>query len=150
MAVSLSVAAAVAAAGVGVAGIAAADGEPAHIPTHTPAHTPAAASPRLIERSACASPPAEPGAPAPGSPGGTDQVVSVDIRPTAVVRLDADGGVITAWTNTGCAPRATDHLFVELADGSIVAADADLAARRWVGDFRDAGVAVVQPEADRP
>lgn len=69
------------------------------------------------------------------------------MRPTALIGVDALGRVVDAWTNTGCAPRATDDLYVRSADGTIRAADRRLADRDWAGDFREAGVPVDQPTA---
>jgi hypothetical protein len=97
----------------------------------------------LIERPACSAPPRTP---APPSASGQDAgaAVGVTVRPTALVHVDARGRVTAAWTNTGCAPRRTDDLFVHRVDGSIRPGDRDLAARRWIGDFRNPGVLVAQ------
>lgn len=94
----------------------------------------------LVERPGCAV--AEPT----GSPGdGTDQRVAVTVRPTALIGVDARGRVVDAWTNTGCAPRTTDDVYLRGADGTIRAGGRDLADRAWTGDFRRPGIAVAQP-----
>ncbi len=62
-----------------------------------------------------------------------------------MIRVDGKGRILAAWTNTGCAPRPTDEIYLTHPDGSISAATtAVLAHRRWVGDFTTAGVYVLQ------
>ena len=73
------------------------------------------------------------------------QVIGVGIRPTTLIRVDAGQHVVSAWTNTGCAPSADDDVFVQRADGSIAPGDRALVRRRWAGDFREPGVFVLQP-----
>lgn len=64
------------------------------------------------------------------------QTITVTVEPTSLLRIDQDGRVSAAATNTGCAPRATDHLFVVQADGSLRPAEGiDVDAIAWTGDF---------------
>lgn len=93
----------------------------------------------LIERAACATPAGDP----PPDPGVAQQV-SVAVRGTALLQLDGRGRVVAAWTNTGCAPRRSDDVYLQRPDGSIRSGGRDLTARRWTGDFREAGVLVPQ------
>lgn len=68
-------------------------------------------------------------------------VVTVQIPPTALVRVDHRGDVIAAWTNTGCAPGPADDIWVEGPDGTIHRGDAAaLALHPWIGDFTRPGV----------
>ena len=78
--------------------------------------------------------------------GGLVQEVTVQVPQTAMVRVDGKGRILAAWTNTGCAPRPTDEIYLTRPDGSIVAAatTAVLAHHRWIGDFTTAGVYVLQ------
>lgn len=76
----------------------------------------------------------------PSSDGAMVQTVTVSIEPTSLLRLDADGHVIAAETNTGCAPRGTDRLFVVHDDGSLTEAPGfDVASVAWTGDFTQFG-----------
>ena len=68
------------------------------------------------------------------------QHVAVSVPRTALLELDAAGAVVAAATNTGCAPRQGDDVYVRTASGDLVAGEQALLARAWVGDFRDAGV----------
>jgi hypothetical protein len=101
-----------------------------------------ATSVALVERPACAAPPGG-GAFADG----VVQTFTVTVRPTAVIGVDARGRVLDAWTNTGCAPRPTDDLYVRGPDGTIHPGGGDLLEHRWTGDFRHPGAPVDQREA---
>ncbi|MEN9644924.1 MAG: hypothetical protein RL238_1593 [Actinomycetota bacterium] len=71
-----------------------------------------------------------------------DGVIPVVLRiePTALLQLADDGTVLAAETNTGCAPRATDLLYVVAADGSLSpAVGVDVTAVAWTGDFTQFG-----------
>ncbi len=72
------------------------------------------------------------------------QAVMVRTPATAMIRVDAHGGVLAAWTNTGCAPRAGDDLWLLHPDGSITAASPSVVDRQWRGDFSQSGVFVDQ------
>ena len=98
----------------------------------------------LVERAQCAG---DQAAPVSGSvavdAAAAVQLVSVVVPPVALLDLDADGGVIAAATNTGCAPRLGDAVYVVQADGSLV--PGALPVVDWVGDFTEAGV--FQPQS---
>jgi hypothetical protein len=67
-------------------------------------------------------------------------VVTVAVPPTAFLRVDGAGRVVAAATNTGCAPRATDDIYLFRTDGGIVRGTSTvLAHRHWHGDFTHAG-----------
>lgn len=68
------------------------------------------------------------------------QQVAVSVPRTALLEIDAVGEVVAAATNTGCAPRPGDDVYVRTASGDLVAGDPALLTRTWVGDFREAGV----------
>lgn len=72
------------------------------------------------------------------------QVVAVRTPATAMIRVDAAGRVLAAWTNTGCAPKPGDDLWTLHPDGTITPARASIVERRWRGDFSRAGVFVDQ------
>jgi hypothetical protein len=69
-----------------------------------------------------------------------EQHVAVRVPRTALLEVDAAGQVVAVATNTGCAPRSGDDVYVRTASGALVAGDPALLARAWVGDFREAGV----------
>lgn len=74
--------------------------------------------------------------------GGDAAVTPVVLRvePTALLKVAADGTVLAAETNTGCAPRPTDLLYVVADDGSLTPAEGiDVAAVAWTGDFTQFG-----------
>ncbi len=81
------------------------------------------------------------------SPGGVSQPISVTVPRTAIVRVDDRGQVLAAMTNTGCPPGASDDVWHQHPDGSLVRAPAGAADRAWVGDFSERGVFVAQPAA---
>lgn len=71
------------------------------------------------------------------TPDGDDTIpVVLRIEPTALLKVSDDGTVLAAETNTGCAPRATDLLYVVADDGSLSpAVGIDVTAVVWTGDF---------------
>ena len=73
------------------------------------------------------------------------QVITVGVPSVAILKVDRNGHVMAAKTNTGCAPRVTDMLYFVQADGSLRQGSADdLTNRRWTGDFTQIGVYVAQ------
>jgi hypothetical protein len=102
-------------------------------------------SPRteLIERTTCSHGAGSAVAPveAPvAAASGLSQTVSVGLPATVIVEVDASGAVVAATTNTGCAPRPGDDVYVRRAGGELVRGSQALLERSWVGDFREAGV----------
>ncbi len=76
----------------------------------------------------------------PSPAGAMVETVTVSVEPTSLLKLDADGHVRSAETNTGCAPRSTDHLFFVHDDGSLTDATGfDVASVAWTGDFTQFG-----------
>ena len=66
--------------------------------------------------------------------------VVLRVEPTALLKVADDGTVLAAETNTGCAPRPTDLLYVVADDGSLTPAEGiDVAAVAWTGDFTQFG-----------
>lgn len=117
---------------------------------HSVDHPPAAHDGEpLIEAPACGTAPAADATrPIDGERTVGAAVVTVQIAPTALVRVDDQGRVIAAWTNTGCAPRHADDLYVEHPDGSIRrAGPTAVDGHRWIGDFTQPGV--VAPQTSR-
>lgn len=102
---------------------------------HTdPQRVTTAAAPALVEEPSCWAP--TEATELPSGDGAMVQTIAVTILPTAILRVDAAGRVVAAETNTGCAPRPTDQLFVEQADGTLAPAHGiDVAAVDWTGDF---------------
>ena len=100
----------------------------------------------LVERADCDQQAPTPAASAlaGGALATTSQGVMVNIPATSLLTLDATGRVTAATTNTGCAPRPTDHLYWIMPDGSVIEATDPLPLRAWTGDFTLAGVAVPQ------
>ena len=94
----------------------------------------------LVERPSC-----HPADRPSGSDGEIGQPLTVTVRPTALIGVDALGRVVDAWTNTGCAPRPTDDIYVRSPDGTIRQGDRRLVGHDWAGDFRESGVVVHQP-----
>jgi hypothetical protein len=73
--------------------------------------------------------------------------IEVSIPRVAIIHLDERGALHSAMTNTGCTPSLHDDLWVAGPDGELVRPTASVLRqlqRRWVGDFRTAGVDVVQ------
>lgn len=102
--------------------------------------------PALIEQGGCGAPRANTRPGPSGSPGGeVGQRVTVTVPPTTIVKTDERGRIVAAMTNTGCAPRPGDDLFVAAPDGSITAVTSERIAHvTWTGDFREPGVYVPQ------
>ena len=103
----------------------------------TPAHgvTPAA----LVEVPECWGATATP-VTTPDSGDTSIQTITVTVERTALVKVDATGKVLAAETNTGCAPRPGDRVFVVQANGSLrEALGFDSTATVWTGDFTHFG-----------
>ena len=100
----------------------------------------------LVQAAGCAEPmPPAPPEPAPAmvSGGGAAVPVVLFIPPTVFVRVD-DGGAPTAlMTNTGCAPRPSDRVLVEIDANHAIAASPALIetvmALSFDGDWRESG-----------
>ena len=78
---------------------------------------------------------------------GEGQSLRVTVPATTIVRLDARGRVVAASTNTGCAPRRSDDLYVVLVNGTVRRAPVKwlIGRHHWVGDFTEPGVFAAQP-----
>ena len=74
------------------------------------------------------------------------QSVVVVVPPTAIVHLDAGGRVVSAMTNTGCAPTARDDLYLRMPGSTDLerAMWDTVAQHTWQGDFSLPGVHVPQ------
>lgn len=95
----------------------------------------------LVERETCGSDLSDAAAPGTVAAAGSPALaVSVRVPRTALVEIDAAGRVVAAATNTGCAPRLGDDVYLRTATGDLVPGDPALLTRAWVGDFREAGV----------
>jgi hypothetical protein len=137
-AATIGIAATLAGAGVALAG---------PVSTSTTATAPAA-RPALLEMPDCNAVVAPPdGAAAASSSeaapgGGMSQTITVTVPRLAIIRLDASGGVASAMTNTGCAPRPADDVYLVDAFGTFVNEDPahELPDHVWVGDFTRRGV----------
>jgi hypothetical protein len=82
--------------------------------------------------------------------GQLQQGVAVTVPATVLVRVDHRGRVLAVATNTGCAPRSGDDMWLVYPDGSMRAVGAEqLLHRRWIGDFSRRGVYVSQVHSDR-
>jgi hypothetical protein len=151
-AATIGIAATLAGAGVALAG-----------PVSTSATAPALpALPALVEMPDCDAvvPLSDGTAAAPSSAasqgGGMSQSITVTVPRLAIIRLDASGGVASAMTNTGCAPRPVDDVYLVDALGTFVNEDPahELPNHVWVGDFTRRGVyqpqIVVEDLADLP
>ncbi len=102
--------------------------------------------PALVEVPSCWGAPLSDPVPAPNA-GGMTQTVSVRIEPTSLLKLDSDGHVLAAETNTGCAPRVTDHIYVVLRNGNLVEnRKVDVSKVTWTGDFTQFGFIIQQHE----
>jgi hypothetical protein len=67
---------------------------------------------------------------------GLKQTISVRVRATTFLRVDALGRVTSAATNTGCRPSNQDDVFLLLPNGTIEQATAlHLDDCHWTGDF---------------
>jgi len=137
-AATIGIAATLAGAGVALAG-----------PVSTSATAPAPASrPVLVEMPDCDAvvPPPDGTAavapPAASQGGGMSQTITVTVPRLAIIRLDASGSVASAMTNTGCAPRTADDIYLVDAAGTFLNEDPahELPNHVWVGDFTRRGV----------
>ena len=113
-----------------------------------PASTAAAAA-SLVEEPHCAAAPirSTPTAPVAEAEahGEAEQQLVVVVPPTVILRVDTDGRVVAATTNTGCAPRLNDAWYVIGPDGTAAPAAADAFPQQlWVGDFTQTGVTQAQ------
>ena len=117
---------------------------PATAPTAGQRH----GSDRAVECSAPEDRPQPAASPAPVLPQHpASMTVTVRVPRTAMIKIDASGQVVAAWTNTGCSPSRTDDLWVMRPDGSIgLAPSPALAEISWRGDFSAAGVFVAQSD----
>ena len=100
--------------------------------------------PTLIERAECVSDEAA-ATPAQvstaGGGGEVSQALEVRVPRIAMVSYDSGDRIAAVATNTGCAPRAGDEVYIVLDDGNLVAApDFALDGIEWRGDFTAAGV----------
>ena len=67
--------------------------------------------------------------------------LTVTVPRTTIVRLDSSGRVVAALTNTGCAPRAADDIYLSTAGGALTkTASFDVGHITWVGNFTTPGV----------
>jgi hypothetical protein len=72
--------------------------------------------------------------------------LQVMVPSSAIVRVDHRGRPLAVMTNTGCAPRPSDQIWLVLPEGTFVPTVGAFAATvTWVGDFRTPGVYVRQP-----
>jgi hypothetical protein len=100
----------------------------------------------LVEAPGCGAPPPPPVQPltviARDGTSATAPITLV-IPPTAFVRVGSEGDPVAVMTNTGCAPRATDRVLIEVDPTHAVGAPAALAATvmalPFTGDWRPAG-----------
>jgi hypothetical protein len=68
--------------------------------------------------------------------GGGKQTMAVSVPRTVLLRVDSSGQVTAAATNTGCAPRKLEDVFVFRLDGTVSPdTDFDVDACAWTGDF---------------
>jgi hypothetical protein len=97
--------------------------------------------PQLVEMASCRSE-----APATTTTGTSDELlVTVAIPGVAIVHIDPAGRITAALTNTGCAPRQSDMVYVRNADGALtLSTTLRLERVRWTGDFTEIGV--LQPQ----
>ena len=100
----------------------------------------------LVESAGCGGPPPPQPAP-PAMPVTGDRVAAAPIvlfiPPTVFVRLDAHGAPTALMTNTGCAPRPSDRVLVEVDPFHATAPSPKLVATvralALTGDWRKAG-----------
>ena len=101
----------------------------------------------LVESASCGGPPPPQLAPPPAviAADGSSAAapITVFIPPTVFIRVDADGAPVAVMTNTGCAPRQSDRVLVEVdathAIGAPAALTSTVMARTFTGDWRKAG-----------
>ena len=90
---------------------------------------------RLVEAPACGDLHVHP-FPHRATSSATQQTVVVRVPATTLLRVDRWGRVTAAATNTGCAPRATDQVYVARADGTLQRTfSIHVDHYRWTGDF---------------
>jgi hypothetical protein len=77
--------------------------------------------------------------PQPSAPGLLVQQVGVGLRSATVLRLDVFGRVVAAATNTGCAPRQTDDVYVTLNGHATIITNVNVSTVQWDGDFAKPG-----------
>ncbi|MCU1366477.1 MAG: hypothetical protein JWL72_4255 [Ilumatobacteraceae bacterium] len=100
---------------------------------------------RLIELPGCVARDHVPASAAVPAGGTMQQSITVTVLATTILRIDAHGHVTAATTNTGCAPRISDDVYVWEIDGSLsLASSKDVVRRAWTGDFTQPGVYVTQ------
>lgn len=68
------------------------------------------------------------------------QTITVHVPRTALLKVDDDGMVVAAATNTGAAPQSGDDVYLIHPDGTVEPSDTfDLGSVQWVGDFSRPG-----------
>jgi hypothetical protein len=108
-------------------------------------HDAVAERPALIESGSCAR--IDPTAPRNSveDAGGANATITVSIPAVAIVHVNSHGRVVSALTNTGCAPRPGDALYVIRPDGTLTLwTNARATHMHWTGDFTQIGV--LQPQ----
>ena len=69
-------------------------------------------------------------------PGPNVETITLTIPATSLLAVDDHGRVTAAETNTGCAPRASDLVYLVHPDGSLSKADHyDVSSLHFSGDF---------------
>jgi hypothetical protein len=82
-----------------------------------------------------------------GSSNSSQAAVSVVVPAIAVIRVDDDGQVLAAMTNTGRPPQPNDQHWLMFLDGTMQPATAErFSDHVWIGDFADPGVYVAQTQ----
>jgi hypothetical protein len=82
-------------------------------------------------------------------PGANVETITLTIEATSLLAIDGSGRVTAAETNTGCAPRSTDHLYFVHANGNLTEAiGVDVASLRFTGDFTEFGYHPVAGERE--
>jgi hypothetical protein len=90
-----------------------------------------------------------PSSPSGGATGVVQQSVAVVVPPVALLRVDESDRITAAATNTGCAPRAGDEVYLLRPDGTVVlTTSVDVTRITWRGDFRTPGDYQRQPIHD--
>jgi hypothetical protein len=90
-------------------------------------------TPALVEAPECWA--LRPGTPS-TYPGANVETITLTIEPTSLLAVDAQGRVTAAETNTGCAPRPGDHLYLVHPDGNLTEATGlDVTRLHFTGDF---------------
>jgi hypothetical protein len=109
----------------------------AHSGGSLPAATQQIITPALVEAPDCWHPESGP----PATFAGADvETIAVTIEATSLLAVDERGRVTAAETNTGCAPRPTDHLYLVHPDGTITDAPGfDVSGLHFTGDFTQFG-----------